>query len=221
MTYEINLTAYYTGGGIRSACGVYKNNATLGSAVSYIPSPYLKCLSDNNYFFNWTVRAWDGSGFGSWATERNISIQSDITISLPTSSVSFGSKNITDTDNTTDENPAPLLLQNDGNAELNISVNFTNLWNSVSNPSNYFQYKIRNLSTTCFIAGNTQTSWAQSPSATTLAVHRLNFTSGYQTGCNNVSVDLLVEAPGDEISGNKNSNITFISSLGEIGYGAD
>ena len=106
-------------------------------------------------------------------------------------------------------------------SKLNVSVNFTNLWNSVANPSDYLKYKIRNITNVCFILANTQTNWAQAPLSTSLAVHRLNFTSGYQTGCNNVSVDLSVEVPGDEISGNKNSNITFISSLGELGYGAD
>lgn len=221
LSYEINLTAYYTGGGRRSVCDIYEDNNSLGSSTSYIPSDYLRCLIDNNYYFNWTVRAWDGEEFGSWTTERNLSIQSNITISLPTSLVSFGSMNISDTNDTTDESPPPLILINNGNAELNISINFTNLWSSVSNPSNYFRYKIRNLTTQCFISGETSTSWTQAPFLTGFAIHRLNFTSGYQTGCNNVSVDLLIDVPGDESTGDKSSAIIFISSLGEPGFGAD
>ena len=49
----------------------------------------------------------------------------------------------------------------------------------------------------------------------------MNFTAGYQTGCSNTSVDLLVEVPPEERGGDKASIITFISSLGEPGMGAD
>ena len=114
-----------------------------------------------------------------------------------------------------------MILKNDGNAELNITVNFTDLWNSVSNPSKYFQFKIRNLTNNCFVYSNTTTSWtnATAPGITAHAIQRLNFTSGYQTGCNNASIDINIEVPSTETVSIDNeprsSIITFMSSLGE------
>jgi intein/homing endonuclease len=220
LTYEINLTCWEAGS-IVTTGSVYVNKETLGSATSYMPSSYLKCLSDNNQYYNWTVRAYDGVNYSAWATERNISIQSLITISLPVDSINFGSMNNSDAEDTADNSPAPLVLSNDGNAELNITVNFTDLWNSILNPNKYFQFKVRNLTNSCFIYGNSVTSWtnATAPGITGSAIQRLNFTSGYQTGCNNASIDIKIEVPSTETVSVDNeprsSIITFISSLGE------
>jgi len=194
----------------------YVDESILGSSQSYTPTDYLKCLLDNGDSYNWSVRAYDGEEFGPWTTPRNISIQSLITISLPVDNVNFGVMNISDTDDTTDNNPAPLNLRNDGNVNVNVSVNFTNLFSSVSNPSDYFKYKIRNNSVGCYVESGTQTTWKQAPLATEQAINKLNFTSGYQSGCNNVSVDLYVKVPPDEVPGNKSSVITFTSSLADV-----
>ena len=215
LSYEINLTCYESGS-IVSAGSQYINKDTVGSSTSYTLTNYLKCLKDNNQLYNWTVRAYDGEGFGNWnASERNISIQSSVSISLPRDSVNFGSMNVSQSENTSDDEPLPPVLRNDGNAELNISINFTSLWDSVSMPDSSFQYRIRNTSVGCFVASGTQTAWANSPLITANAINRLNFTSGYQTGCSNSSIDIYVSVPAQEPPGNKSSLITLTSSLGE------
>jgi len=109
------------------------------------------------------------------------------------------------------------VLKNDGNAETNISVNFTNLWDSIANPNKYFQYKVRSPLTGCAISQGTTTEWtnASAYGVLTSLINRLNFTSGYQTGCDNVSIDLNLEVPPKESAGNKSAIITFIGSLGE------
>ena len=178
-------------------------------------------MLDNNYYYNWSVRAYDGEGYGTWTLARNISIQSDVTISLPVNTVNFGALNNSESKNTSTDNPIPLLLRNDGNSELNITINFTSLWESVTMPNETFRFKIRNFTDTCFIYENTTTSWTNAPLITTHAIQRLNFTSGYQEGCNNASIDLLVEVPINEAGGNKSSVITITSSLGEPGFEAD
>ncbi|MEK6872277.1 MAG: hypothetical protein AABX16_05215, partial [Nanoarchaeota archaeon] len=224
LSYEINLTAYYTGGGRRQSCDVYKNNNSIGTVSNFTPGTgeYLKCLIDNGYYFNWTVRAYDGEGFGGWnATERNITIQSEVTINLSVNFVNFGKLNISMIKNTSSDSPPPFVLQNLGNSEANISVNFTNPWTSVTLPNESLRFRVKNLTSNCFIVVNTTTGWTHAPVATTPIIHRLNFTSGYQTGCNNVSIDLHVRVPNNENAGNKTSLVTFISSLGEPGFGAD
>ncbi len=214
LQYEINISLLAT-----STCSEadrYIAKETISTSTSYTVSNYMKCLSDNNDKYQWTVRAWDGEGYGNWnSSARNISIQSEVTISLPVAGVDFGLMNISKTDNTADDSPRPLSLRNDGNAMLNISVNFSNLFSSAANPSKYYQYKVRNLTTGCFIYENSTTSWANASTITGMIIHKLNFTSGYQTGCNNASIDILVEVPADEPNGTKSSTITFTSSLGE------
>ena len=82
LQYELNLSCYYSGGGTCAAGNRYVQRATIGSATSYVITPYLEYLLDNGYYYNWTIRAWDGEAFGDWfAVKRNISIQSDISIS--------------------------------------------------------------------------------------------------------------------------------------------
>jgi hypothetical protein len=219
LVYEINLTCW---SGESIVSGGTIGNVSAGASTSYTPTNFLKCLSDNTQYYNWTVRSYDGINYSAWnTTERNISIQSLITISLPVNSINFGSMNNSESNDTTDNAPPPLILRNDGNTELNITINFTTLWNSVANSSKYFQFKIRNLTSGCFVYGNTNTSWtnATAPGTTNYAINRLNFTSGYQTLCNNASIDINITVPSAETVSVANeprsSVITFTAYLGE------
>ena len=214
LQYEINITCWQAGS-IVTAGSEYVAKETLGSATSYTPTDYLKCLSDNGQNYNWTVRAWDGVNWSAWATERNLSVQSLIETSMLVNFVNLGELNISDQENTSDNNPAPLVLSNDGNSEINVSINFTDIFSTESNPSAFYKYVIRNTSAGCFVTSQTQTTWANSPAITTHAINRMNFTSGYQSGCSNTSIDVHVEVPSDEPPGNKTSTVTLTSSLGE------
>ena len=118
-------------------------------------------------------------------------------------------------ENTSDDSPYPLVLRNDGNALLNISVNFTSLFVSTPSPTNNFMFKVRNTTVGCFDLSETIVNYTAAPTVTTKIMTQFNFTSGYQTGCNNVSIDLFVNVPVEEPPGNKYSTVTFISSLGE------
>ena len=124
-----------------------------------------------------------------------------------------------ESDDTTDEDPQALVLQNDGNAYLNISINFTSLWTSITMPNETFKFKVRNVSDACFVNQTSTTFWTNVPLTTNAIIDSLNFTGDYQTGCNNASIDLYVEVPVNEEPGNRSSLITFTSSLGEV-YGA-
>ena len=221
LTYEINISGYYSGGGRRSACDDYQDKAAIGSDTSYIPSEYIRCLVDNGYYLNWTVRAYDTEEYGSWTAERNITINSEITVSLPVSEINFGSMNLSEYKDTTGDDPEAIVLQNDGNAEINVSINFTALWDSAAFPSDKFRYKLREPSGECYEDAGTQTAWLNAPPTTTESVNKLNFTSGYQTGCNNASLDINITVPSDEPAGNKSSIVTFTASLSEEGFGAD
>ena len=74
-----------------------------------------KYFGDENHYYNWSVRAWDGSEYSPVSQEWKITINTEVVLTLTNSTVSFGSKNIADIDNTTDYSPWPLTLRNDGN----------------------------------------------------------------------------------------------------------
>ena len=206
LTYDLNLTCY-------PACSVDNRLMQGISDLNKTLTNYLKYLKDNNYYYNWTVRANDGEGYGAWATSRKIEIQAYIVVSLPNSTVNLGSLNMSETKNTTTDNPLPLLLQNDGNCILNTTINATDLWNSVSNPSEYFKYKVDNKSgeELSFDWPSSVTTWTQIPSSPQIAIVRFNWSDAIDTA----EVDILVTVPPTEGSGNKGAVVYFESSLGE------
>jgi len=214
LEYEINISL--DAGSLCVDPDRYIDKNILGTEINYTPPTYLKCLWDNLDNYTWTVRAHDGEGFGNWnESARYILINSDISVSLPIASVNFSNMDNEDKDNTTDQNPEPLILQNNGNALLNISINFTNLWETSTIPNKSFQFKVRNTTDGCFNFTGTNTAWKNASLTTIPIIHQLNFTGDYQTGCNNASIDLHLEVPINEPPGNKSSIITLTSSLGE------
>jgi len=60
LQYEINLTCWQAGSIVTLGS---QYNDTLGSATSYTPTSYLKCLSDNGQYYNWTTRVYDGEEY--------------------------------------------------------------------------------------------------------------------------------------------------------------
>jgi hypothetical protein len=217
IQYEFNMSLI-SGSLCIDPVSRYKDNTTILGNTSYMVSPYLNCFFDNLDNYTWQVRARDNAGYSSWASSRTVKIQSDISISLPVNTVNFGTLNMSSSDNTGDDSPAPLVLRNDGNARVNITANFTDLWATAPNPNASYRFKIRN-ATGCFIEdGNTTTSWtnAFNSSTTSGIIKKFNFTSGYQTGCNNVSVDISVSVPDQETPGAKSSVIIFTSRLEEV-----
>ncbi len=212
LTYDLNLTCYSSiGGGCsdddRSFVNITETSKTL--------TDYLQYLKDNNYYYNWTARASDDNGdnYGSWATPYKIEIQSLVDIILTNNTVSFGSLAAGGTNDTTDNSPLPFLLQNDGNCMLNISINATDLWTSVSNPVNYFQYKIDNKTGEegSFDWVLSTTSWDQVPDVDEIAIVSFNWSSLKDSA----EIDLNVTAPPAEGAGDKSSTVYFTGVLGE------
>jgi len=220
MEFELNISLVASS--LCTDTDRYVEKSTIGTATSHIlgdssDGNYLRCLSDNLDYYNWTVRAHDGEEFGDWnESGRNISIKSSIIISLNVSGIDFGKKNVTDNDSTTDNSPKPIVIVNDGNVLINITLSATELWGEVTLPDTSFQFKVTNSTLACFIYDNSTTSFTDVPTATTPIIHKLNFTGGFQNGCGNVSIDVSITVPSDEPAGNKSSTMTFTAALGEI-----
>ena len=205
LSYEFNISLVSAG-----TC-VDERPVYSVSVAEYTMGSVLNCFDDNNY--TWSVRANDGEEYGSWTTARTITIQSLVGISLPNDVINFGTLAVQGSNDTSDDSPSPLVVQNDGNAKLNISISAGDLWSSVSNPTHYYNYKIDSVEgySSAFDSVITDTSWTNMPSSTTNAITELD----YLSNANRAEIDIYLAVPPTESSDVRNSTISFVSSLGE------
>ena len=208
IDYTLNITLYSTGAG--ASCSDPQRIISVTQETYTLTEP-LRCLSDDNYYYNWTVRGRDQFGYGSWAPVRMLNVSSLISINLTNKFINFSSMIKNEENDTTDDNPLPFVIENDGNDFVNVTVNATNLWNTVLNPSTYYQYSVNNTPELySFNWTLSKTSWTFVPDILTLerAVVHLNWSNETDSA----EVDIYVKAPIDEGAGTKSSLITFTAS---------
>jgi hypothetical protein len=212
FTYDWNITAVLVSGG-----AICSDDRLVGIAgLSYFPTSDLLCLDDNGYDYHWMVRASDGEGVGDYSTYRSLKILGNINLTLTNENVTFSLEGFSGTnDNTTDNIPAPLVIQNDGNIFVNVSINATSLWTEASESSEYYEYKIDNTGAEpgAFNFAQSVTDWRQMPidSAAIVSIVELNYSE-----IDTAEIDIYVEVPlGEPPNTNLGSMILFTGSLGE------
>ena len=208
LTYELNLTTYPTGSDDnRYVTGISSASHTLIGDLQY--------LSDNAYYYNWSIVAYDGLEYGNLTGERMLNISALVQSSLSTSEINFSTIRVLETNDTTNDNPAPFVLQNDGNSKLNTTINSTQAWGSVDSDSDYYKVKIDNVTGEegAFSGWLSLISWTQMSvtGSAILAIAEL----GYEDSADSAEIDIYFETPPDEQKGNRNINFTITSSLGE------
>ena len=213
LSYELNITCYSSSGGGCTGYGS-DNQFIQTTATTYELTNDLKYLLDNNFYYNWSVRANDSaSGYGTWTSDRNYSVSALVSISLPNSSIEFFELDFRQSNDTADNSPLPFLLQNDGNAFVNVTIQATNLWNTQSNPSAFYQFKIANYTNenSSFYWDETITTYTNMPASgsPSLCVADLNYTDRTDSS----EIDINITVPTNEGSGVRTSTVTFTSSL--------
>jgi len=204
LNYTIYIVCGHIAGGGCSDDNRIENTTT----NSYTPTEELQYLGDDNYYYNWSVKAWDGETYGEESDVWNITINSAVILSLPTSFVNFGSKNVGDTDNTTDDDPNPFVIQNDGNCKVHVNISASDLlWDTKPSASEFFRYKADNVSGEegAFNSSGSQTTWADVPTSDTKFLDSLN----YSDVLDSAEIDILITVPLDEGAGNKSSTLVF------------
>ncbi len=216
-TYEVNVTCAHTSGGSCVSKGDDTRHITGISGLSHDLTSELLYLYDNGYQYNWSVRAYDGEDYSSWSSFRRINISALIEVSLPVNSIEFGTLAHLSTNETSDDSPAPFLIQNDGNVLVNVTIGATNLWSTAQNPSVYYQFKIAN-----YTAENASFNWVRSIVTYTnmfsdvspsLAIAYLNNTNATDTA----EIDINVTVPANEGPNAKSSSVTLTASLADEG----
>jgi hypothetical protein len=204
LNYTINISCFLSGVPCPSDDRIVSDIAT----NSYTPTE-LKYFGDDNYYYNWSVRAGDGYEFGQWSDVWKLTIDTNISIIMLNSSVDFGANRVPGYSNdTSDDSPLPLSVRNVGNCMTDINLSATDLlWDSVPNPSSYFTYKVDNFPGEggAFNYSGSQTAWANIPDTNTSFVKNLNYTSGNRS----VEVDIGIIVPQAEQPGTKSATILF------------
>ncbi|RLI98493.1 MAG: hypothetical protein DRO99_00605, partial [Candidatus Aenigmatarchaeota archaeon] len=208
LTYILNITCFNTTP-IAGSCSD-DNRIISGIADSnYTLQGKLKYFQRDNYYYNWSVKANDGELNSSSSEVWNITLFSVVMLSLNQEELDFGSMNQGDADDTTDDDPTPFILQNDGNCMNDVNMSASMLWTLIQYPSDYYMFKADNETGSPNYLNvnwtNSTYDWAQVPENGTKFLDYFNWSNATDS----VEVDISVEVPAGEPSGERSSTITM------------
>jgi len=161
---------------------------------------------DKEYW--WIVEAYDGTVRIN-STPFNFTLESYESINLTTATINFSAVDIGEENDTTNDNPAPLIIENVGNVFVNLTINSTALWSdTIAAPMNstYYKFKAANVTTEpgSFIGATSQVSWKNMTLALTNLIKELS----YLDVNDSAEIDIYIKAPPNELAGDKISTIT-------------
>jgi len=158
--------------------------------------------------YYWKARANDSEVYGSWSDTWNFTLVPFVSIILTQDSVNFGTMAQFDFNDTTNNQPNPFELENDGNTEADINVSSTSLWSSESAQLNtsYYQFRADNSTeNNSFNWLNSQTSWSDMSNTYKSIIDTLNHSDSNDLA----EIEIRVEVIPDEPPGSKSATITF------------
>ncbi len=202
-----------------SGFGTPAIDALVGDTNTYTAVNDLELVGGDNTLYYWHVRAeYVVGGAGEYSTSWSHTVDSIVSLNLSNDTVQFGELNLSsgqDFDNTTDDDPGPVVLQNDGNTFININLTLIdNLWETDPSPTWRFMYKVANYSgeDNSFNWSGTVTSWTNIPSSPAgMIISYLNYTNVTDSA----RVDINVTVPPNEPAGDKGAQLNFIAWFGE------
>jgi hypothetical protein len=121
--------------------------------------------------------------------------------------VSFGEMEDGQSNSTADDNPAPFILENDGNVIIDINISASApLWLSEPLDTMYWTFMAsdRNEPGSFNITGS-QNTWGYMPSSSVLAIRQLNWSDATDSAV----VDVGIKVPADEPAGTKSADVNF------------
>ncbi|MBI2662610.1 hypothetical protein HYX11_04080, partial [Candidatus Woesearchaeota archaeon] len=158
---------------------------------------------DKTYY--WEVQAYDTKAYSNWSIAQ-FDLLSSVAVSLPRTSVDFGNMTAGEQKNTTQAGLAPLVISNDGNIPINISVNATALFTS-TNPDlpGLYQFNITMNETNAYNSILFST-WMDLNSTEMPAIDSLKQENTTNTA-NRANMDIKIKIPSDQGGGNRSSLI--------------
>ncbi len=215
LTYYLNLTCGYSGGGTdcsddNSETVVEEGNCTGDGFCNFTVPFELKYFGDDNYYYNWTVRAYDQNQYGQWSDVWNITIYTSVVITLYNDSMQFGVIGPGQNNDTSDDSPEPFKIRNDGNCFVDINISSTDLlWDSQPTASDYFRYMVDNVTgeenSLNWSSQNTTSSWTPIPVVNGSAMSFFN----YSDATDEAEIEVYISVPTGEMAGIKTSTMWF------------
>jgi len=137
------------------------NNDTTANQTSFTPFADLSIST-----YSWKVRAYDGYNFSSWSDIWGFDLQSSVAISMVNNTSNFTNdlgEYPTPGDNSNTSLPGVgwFVVENDGNCEINLTINGSDFWPVESNPTTYYRFKTIPNVTGSYADGTS--SWTQVP----------------------------------------------------------
>lgn len=162
---------------------------------------------DKQYY--WKVHAHDGVQYSEWSAVFNFTLESFLAVSLVVNSTNFGSMSPHDTNDTSDNNPNPLLMENIGNIRANVTVTGTQLFTLGGFPSEYYQFKIGLNETSSFDQTQSTMNYTNmTDTSSRIDTAILDWHNANDTA----ELDINVTVPAHEPKGAKSSLITITVS---------
>lgn len=199
--YTLNLTC----GGCSASC--YQPNIGSITTTNYtIQSPL--CI-DTKY--NWSVTACDDYGACNTSFIFNFTVKSSANLILIVNVSNFTSMSMGQSNDTLDRSPTQLVAANIGNVIINVTINATALFSSVSLDTYYYQYEASVNKTNGFISACSQTTFANMTLAAQKLFCNMTYENNTALGNNTGNIELNITIPFGEPPGSKTSTI-------EVGY---
>lgn len=144
----------------------------------------------------------------------NVTIPAFIYISLPTSSIDFGSLEVGVSNDTTDNIPPPFTLQNDGNKNINVTIGATDLFTATGggNPSTFYKFSSAESEAGSVLNTTLDLVSVSTNMPTTGSPVKVATNFRFPTAFDLLKVHIYVTVPTDETAGDKSSTVTFTAS---------
>jgi hypothetical protein len=197
-----------------NATSVSEVSSSCSNVLSFA-GPFPQTLSgitvsvDDSY---WKVEGLTGSGAGEKGPIQSGNLSATVlataVITMVVDTINFGSINVNQTLNATTAFGSGFQIDNDGNADINITIAATALWtrSPYDSTSDKYRFACTTFNGTSCPSGS-QTSWTNMTIGGPTLV-TANLPSASRTG-----VDIEITAPTDEPAGTRSSTVTLSASL--------
>lgn len=201
LTFDLFIRCY-------PSCSVDNREHYNLTNMNYTLQDELNYFSDDGYYYEWYVRAFDNITYSENSSIFNFSLQSEVILTLINATVNFGNISMGEKKNTTSNATDPFLLRNDGNSIIDVNITADDMiWDTQPSASKYFQYKVDiypNESGSFNYSGSV-TNWTYIPISNESIIDFFNYTNTNDTA----EIDILIEVPLSESSGAKSGLLTF------------
>jgi hypothetical protein len=156
-------------------------------------------------YYNWSVRGYDGTDFGTYSSVFNFSILPYVNIYLIQNISNFGNMVLFENNDTSDDNPLPFVVESGSNVLVNVNIRaLDELWDRSGLGNNSFRFKIDvTTEPNSFNFTGSQTTYIPVKATAVFGVRQLKYVGSNDTA----EIDFNVTVPDAEPAGRKSSNV--------------